>query len=59
MAGLIRQDPLRDIYSISRAFDRFLDRSFDEIGNEWDEAMNLSFPLDVIEKKMHLKSKRL
>lgn len=51
MAGLIRHDPLRDIYSMSRAFDRFLDRSLDEIGSEWDETMNLSLPLDVIENK--------
>jgi HSP20 family molecular chaperone IbpA len=51
MVNIIRRDPLRDAYSMNRAFDRMLDRAFGEFGMEWDEPLKFSLPLDVIEKE--------
>jgi len=51
MANIIRQDPLREAYSMSRALDRMLDRAFGDYSLEWDENVQFSLPLDVIEKE--------
>lgn len=51
MASIIRRDPLREAYSMSRALDRMLDRALGDYGMEWDENIQFSLPLDVIEKE--------
>jgi len=51
MGNLIRRDPLREFFSMSRAFDRWLDRSLGEIDAEWEESIGFSLPLDVIENE--------
>ena len=51
MGNLIRRDPLREVFSMSRAFDRWLDRSLGEMGADWEESMGFSLPLDVIENE--------
>lgn len=51
MANLIRRESLRDAYSMSRALDRMLDRAFGDYGLSWNEDVQFSLPLDVIEKE--------
>jgi HSP20 family protein len=51
MGNLIRRDPFREFYSMSRALDRLMDRSLGETGSEWDESKSFTLPLDVIEKE--------
>lgn len=51
MANIIRRDPLREVYSMSRALDRMLDRTLNDINGDWDTALQFSLPLDVIEKE--------
>jgi len=51
MFNIIRRDPLRDVFSMSRAFDRLLDRSLHEVGMGQGEAFDWLLPLDVIEKE--------
>lgn len=51
MGNLIRRDPFREFYSMSRALDRLMDRSLGETTPEWNEGLRYSLPLDVIEKE--------
>jgi HSP20 family protein len=51
MANLIRRDPIREAYSMSRALDRLLDRTFGDYSVDFEENMPFSLALDVIEKE--------
>ncbi len=51
MGNMLRRDPLREMWNMSRAMDRFLDRTMDDSLQEWAGSFNWAVPLDVIEKE--------
>jgi len=51
MSNLIRRDPFREAYSMSSALDRLLERTFSDMGMDWEDQGQVYLPIDVIEKE--------